>query len=63
MSLMWFDGAELSGEQKEIAEVARKFAHDVIMPVAAQHDRTGEVGLHGPFHRRCYCLENTALSA
>ena len=42
-------GAELSGEQKEIADVAHKFAQEAVMPVAAQHDRTGEVRLQDPF--------------
>lgn len=33
---------ELTPEQQEFADVARKFAHDEIMPVAAELDRTGE---------------------
>ncbi len=35
----WFG---LSPEQKEFQAVARKFAREEIMPVAAHHDRTGE---------------------
>jgi acyl-CoA dehydrogenase len=35
----WF---ELSDEQKEFQAVARKFAREEIIPVAAHHDRTGE---------------------
>jgi len=33
----------LTPEQKEYQETARKFAKDVIIPVAAEYDRTGEV--------------------
>ncbi|KAH3778115.1 medium-chain specific acyl-CoA dehydrogenase, mitochondrial-like [Dreissena polymorpha] len=33
---------ELSPEQREYQELAKKFAREVIIPVAAQHDRTGE---------------------
>lgn len=32
----------LSDEQKNIQDVARKFARNEILPVAAHHDRTGE---------------------
>merc|ERR1712159_492921 len=32
----------LSDDQKEIEEVAQKFAKDVIAPAAAHHDKTGE---------------------
>jgi acyl-CoA dehydrogenase len=35
----WF---QLSDEQKEFQAVARKFAREEIMPVAAHHDKTGE---------------------
>ena len=34
---------ELSEEQKEFQELARKFTEDEIIPVAAEHDKTGEV--------------------
>ena len=37
------DGAELSDEQKDIVQAARKFAKEEILPLAAQLDRTGEV--------------------
>ena len=37
------DDAELSDEQKDIVQAARKFAKEEILPVAAQLDRTGEV--------------------
>lgn len=33
---------ELSQEQKNIQEIARKFAKNEILPVATHHDRTGE---------------------
>ena len=33
---------ELSPEQYEIQQVARKFAREEILPVAAYHDKTGE---------------------
>lgn len=33
---------ELSPEQREMQELARKFAREEIIPVAAHHDRTGE---------------------
>lgn len=32
----------LSEEQREFQEVARKFAREEIIPVAAEHDRTGK---------------------
>lgn len=35
----WFG---LSPEQKELQAVARKFAREEIIPVAAHHDKTGE---------------------
>lgn len=35
----WFS---LTETQREFQEVARKFARDEIIPVAAHHDRTGE---------------------
>ena len=34
---------ELSPEQKEFQETARKFAREEIVPKAAEYDRTGEV--------------------
>jgi len=34
---------ELSEEQHSFQELARKFAREEILPVAAEHDRTGEV--------------------
>jgi alkylation response protein AidB-like acyl-CoA dehydrogenase len=34
--------AELSAEQKEIQELARKFTRDEIIPKAAEYDRTME---------------------
>lgn len=42
---------EFTPEQKEIQETSRKFARDVIIPVAAEYDRTGEVGItdHGDY--------------
>lgn len=35
--------SELTDEQKEYQQVARKFAREVIIPVAPHHDKTGEV--------------------
>lgn len=35
----WFG---ISEEQKEMQELARKFCREEIIPVAAQHDKTGE---------------------
>ena len=35
--------AELSPEQKEYQETARKFAREEIVPKAAEYDKTGEV--------------------
>jgi acyl-CoA dehydrogenase len=34
---------ELTSDQKEYQQLARKFAREEIIPVAAQHDKTGEV--------------------
>ena len=36
---------DLTEEQTEYQELARKFTADEIIPVAAHHDETGEVGL------------------
>jgi len=33
----------LNDEQKGIEDLARKFAREEILPVAAEHDKTGEV--------------------
>jgi len=38
--------AELTDEQKEYQQLARKFAREVIVPVAAEHDKTGEVTIY-----------------
>ena len=37
--------AELSPEQKEYQETARKFAREEVVPRAAEYDRTGEVSM------------------
>jgi acyl-CoA dehydrogenase len=34
---------EFTPEQKEIFDVAKKFTREEIIPVAAHHDKTGEV--------------------
>lgn len=34
-------GFDLTAEQKSLQEKARRFAKEVILPVAAQHDRDG----------------------
>ena len=36
---------ELSQEQKEIQETARKFAREEIIPKAAELDKTGQVSI------------------
>ena len=33
---------ELTPEHREVQELARKFAREEIVPVAAHHDKTGE---------------------
>jgi hypothetical protein len=49
LKLQLFDLAalrkELTNEQKEYQQLARKFAREEIIPKAAHHDRTGEVGI------------------
>lgn len=35
--------ADLTAEEKELRETARKFVRDHVIPVAAQYDKTGEV--------------------
>ena len=34
---------ELSEELQQLQEMARKFSHEEIVPVAAEYDKTGEV--------------------
>lgn len=38
---LWF--LELSEELQQLQEMARKFSHEEIIPVAAEYDKTGEV--------------------
>ena len=38
-----FLNLELTPEQKEIQELARKFAREEIIPVAAHYDKTGNI--------------------
>ena len=38
---LWF--LELSEELQQLQEMARKFSHEEIVPVAAEYDKTGEV--------------------
>ncbi len=45
---------EFTPEQKEIQETARKFARDVIIPVAPEYDRTGEVSFVLQLIAKCY---------
>lgn len=40
---MLFWPTELSDQQKEFQELARKFAREEIVPVAAAYDKSGEV--------------------
>ncbi len=44
--------AELSNECREYQNLARKFAREEIIPVAAHHDQTGEVSM-GQQRRVC----------
>lgn len=37
--------AELTDEQKEIQQVARKFTQEEVIPNARHHDQTGEVSI------------------
>lgn len=37
--------SELTTEQFEYQQLARKFGREVIKPAAAEYDRTGEVGV------------------
>jgi acyl-CoA dehydrogenase len=34
---------ELTADQKEYQQLARKFSREVVKPVAAQYDKSGEV--------------------
>ena len=45
----WIILTDLNEEQLEMQGLARKFAREEIMPVAAEHDRTGEVNSHAQF--------------
>ena len=40
---------ELSAEQKEMQQLARKFTKEEIIPNAAHYDKTGEVKSRGDF--------------
>ena len=40
----------LTDEQREFQQIARKFAREEILPVAAHHDKTGEVRLFFILH-------------
>ena len=42
---------ELSAEQKEMQQLARKFTKEEIIPNAAHYDKTGEVMIDGIFHK------------
>jgi len=43
---VWFPFfAELTAEQLEYQQLARKFGREVIKPAAAKYDQSGEVGL------------------
>lgn len=37
---------EFTEQQKEFQATARKFAREEIVPVAAEYDKTGEVGIY-----------------
>lgn len=45
---------ELTAEQKEFKDLAAKFSREEIIPVAAQYDQTGEVGLYTVILLLCY---------
>ena len=58
----WLDlcPIELSEELQQLQDMARKFCYEEIIPVAAEHDRTGEVNIQILFkfyYSRLYCLE------
>ena len=44
----WLDlcPIELSEELQQLRDMARKFCYEEIIPVAAHHDKTGEVNIH-----------------
>ena len=46
---------ELTEQQKEFQELARRFAREEIVPVAAAYDRSGEVGLVSLILRSHWC--------
>lgn len=50
-SLLW--PTELTEQQKEFQQLARKFAREEILPVAAAYDRSGEVSV---IHLDCVCV-------
>ena len=50
--------SEISDEQKEFRDLARKFAREEIIPVAPHHDRTGEVS--NVLHYHTYALQLSA---
>ena len=50
-SLIYRYVTEISDEQKEYQDLARKFAREVIIPVAPHHDKTGEVSFKDVFNR------------
>jgi hypothetical protein len=53
---------ELTDEQKQLQETARKFSREVIAPAAAEHDRTGALPptlsplRPSPLTTMCVCL-------
>ncbi len=55
---------EFTPEQKEIFDVAKKFTRDEIVPVAAQHDKTGEVRISNiiDIYKKYIYLNKTPLS-
>ena len=50
---------ELTDEQKEYQQVARKFGREVVKPVAAEYDKSGEVSIACYFSK----LAETALAS
>ena len=45
LNLLMFRPAELTDQQKEFQQLARRFAREEMMPAAAAYDRSGEVSI------------------
>lgn len=57
--LSWF--TELTDQQKEFQQLARKYAREEIIPAAAAYDRSGEVSISQRLgSSECICRLNEA---